>query len=169
MPSGGSRAWPNAESWKSDEIEKVHIAAAARRLSFCDGGDGFGIADVQVRGDEGPHGTRVLQPLPPCGGPSGCAHPAAASTIRPKSNSTYPPPPTATSGIPAASSSTCRQHSPQSARALRMFLFCAKRSPRGGRLSSGKPAYSPSASAPLPYWFKTPSGPLPCAPVRNQF
>lgn len=25
----------------------------ARRLSFCDGGDGFGVADVQVRGNEG--------------------------------------------------------------------------------------------------------------------
>ena len=55
-----------------DEIEKVHIAAAARRLSFCDGGDGFGVADVQVRGNEGPHGACVLLPLPPCGGPSGC-------------------------------------------------------------------------------------------------
>ncbi len=81
MPSGGSRAWPNAESWKSDEIEKVHIAAAARRLSFCDGGDGFGIADVQVRGDEGPHGTRVLQPLPPCGGPSGRGRRRDARTL----------------------------------------------------------------------------------------
>lgn len=38
MPSGGSRAWPNAESWKSDEIEKVHIAAAACRLSFATAG-----------------------------------------------------------------------------------------------------------------------------------
>ena len=35
--------------------------------------------------------------------------------------------------------------------------------------SSGKPAYSPSASALLPYWLKTPSGPVSCTPVRNQF
>ena len=54
-------------------------------------------------------------------------------------------------------------------RVPRMFPFCARRSPRGERLSSGKPRHAPSASALLPYWFKTPSGPVSCTPVRNQF
>ena len=157
-----------------DEIEKVHIAAAARRLSFCDGGDGFGVADVQVRGNEGPHRMRAaaiasmwrtFRPRPAVR----CAHPAAATTIRPKSNSTFPRLSTTTSGIPAASSSTCRLRSPQSARVPRMFPFCAGRSPRGERLSSGRASTSPSASALLPYWLKTPSGPVSCTPVRNQF
>ena len=84
-----------------------------------------------------------------------CAHPAAATTIRPKSNSIRVLLPITTRDSSAARSPTCRPHWLRRLRSRPSSSSSGRRFPNAAILSSCGAMCAPQAFVPLPYWLKT--------------